>query len=203
MEFAIKCAEIIANTAVAAMTAYKQLGPIAGSIAAAMISVTGMAQLAVAKAERDKVRNMQPGRTAGAGIKESAKAQRVLTGYAEGGYTGDGDRYEVAGVVHRGEYVVPKPIMDNPRVVDAVGTIEAIRRSKLIGQGIPVGTPSAGYADGGYTSATSMIDTSEFTTTIKEFRNAIRNMRAYVVLRDIERKQETKNRARAPFTRKK
>ena len=32
--------------------------------------------------------------------------QRVLKGYASGGYTGDGGKYEPAGVVHRGEYVV-------------------------------------------------------------------------------------------------
>ena len=29
-------------------------------------------------------------------------------GYADGGYTGDGDKYEPAGVVHKGEYVMPK-----------------------------------------------------------------------------------------------
>jgi len=28
--------------------------------------------------------------------------------YADGGYTGDGGKYEVAGVVHKGEYVVPQ-----------------------------------------------------------------------------------------------
>ncbi len=29
-------------------------------------------------------------------------------GYAEGGYTGDGGKYQVAGIVHKGEYVVPR-----------------------------------------------------------------------------------------------
>ena len=33
---------------------------------------------------------------------------RSITGFSEGGYTGDGGKYEVAGIVHRGEYVVPK-----------------------------------------------------------------------------------------------
>lgn len=33
---------------------------------------------------------------------------RSITGFADGGYTGAGGKYEVAGVVHRGEYVVPK-----------------------------------------------------------------------------------------------
>jgi TP901 family phage tail tape measure protein len=34
--------------------------------------------------------------------------QLYKQGWAEGGYTGAGGKYEVAGVVHRGEYVVPK-----------------------------------------------------------------------------------------------
>ena len=32
--------------------------------------------------------------------------ERILKGYASGGYTGDGGKYEPAGIVHRGEYVV-------------------------------------------------------------------------------------------------
>lgn len=34
--------------------------------------------------------------------------QLYKQGYAEGGYTGAGGKYDVAGVVHKGEYVVPK-----------------------------------------------------------------------------------------------
>lgn len=202
VNFAIKVSQIIADTAVSIMKAFADLGPIGGAIAAAMLTATGVAQVVQAKAERDKIKNMQPGNTAGATSTAPAKAERVLTGYSDGGYTGDGDRYEVAGVVHRGEYVVPKPIMDNPRVVDAVGTIEAIRRNKILGAGIPVGTPSAGYADGGYTSAAPGVDTSELTAAAKELREAVKNIRAYVVLKDLENAQNTMDRARAPFTRK-
>lgn len=36
------------------------------------------------------------------------KIIRSITGFSEGGYTGAGGKYEVAGIVHRGEYVVPK-----------------------------------------------------------------------------------------------
>lgn len=203
VNFAIKVSQIIADTAVSIMKAFADLGPIGGAIAAAMLTATGVAQVVSAKAERDKIKNMQPGNTAGTTSTASAKAERVLTGYSEGGYTGDGDRYEVAGVVHRGEYVVPKPIMNNPRVVDAVSVIEAIRRNKTAGVPVPAGTPAAGYAEGGYTSATSLPDTSELTSAIKELRQATRNIRAYVVLRDIERAQESLDRARNPFTRKK
>lgn len=203
VDFAIKISEIIANTAVAIMTAYKQLGPIAGPIAAAMLAATGVAQMATAQAERDKIKNMQPGNTAGASATQPATAQRVLSGYSDGGYTGDGDRYEVAGVVHRGEYVVPKPIMDNPRVVDAVGMIEAIRRNKILGSGMPGGTPQIGYADGGFTASQPASGTAELVAAVKELRVSLKNLRAYVVLRDIEKANDTLDRARAPFTRNK
>ena len=202
VNFAIKVSQIIADTAVSIMKAFADLGPIGGAIAAAMLTATGIAQVVTAKAERDKIKNMQPGNTSGSSATAPAKAERVLSGYAEGGYTGDGDRYEVAGVVHRGEYVVPKPIMDNPRVVDAVGTIEAIRRNKLLGSGIPVAAPSVGYADGGFTATAPATDYSELTKSIKELRTALKNLRAYVVYKDIENAEDTMERARAPFTRK-
>ena len=206
VNFAVKISQIIADTAVSIMKAFADLGPIGGAIAAAMLTATGAAQVMSAKAARDKIKNMQPSRTAGSGDSTPKTAQRVLSGYSDGGYTGDGDRYEVAGLVHRGEYVVPKPIMDNPRVVDAVGTIEAIRRNKILGSGIPAGIPSVGYADGGYTSGTPGIDISELTTAAKELRAAIsgiRNIKAYVKFQDIERAGTDLERARNPFTRKK
>lgn len=204
VDFAIKISTIIGNTAVAITQAFAQLGPIGGAIAAAMLTATGVAQMVSAKAERDKIKNMQPSNTAGSSgtVAAPAKAERVLSGYSDGGYTGDGDRYEVAGVVHRGEYVVPKPIMDNPRVVDAVGTIEAIRRNKTLGSGMAA-TPSAGYADGGYTAPAPSLSMEEFTKAVQEFRAATKAIRAYIVYKDIEDAKETMDRARAPFTRNK
>ena len=204
VDFAIKISTIIGNTAVAIMQAFAQLGPIGGAIAAAMLTATGVAQVVSAKAERDKIKNMQPSNTAGSSgtVAAPAKAERVLSGYSDGGYTGDGDRYEVAGVVHRGEYVVPKPIMDNPRVVDAVGTIEAIRRNKILGSGMAA-APSAGYADGGYTAPAPSLSMEEFTKAVQEFRVATKAIRAYIVYKDIEDAKETMDRARAPFTRNK
>ncbi len=204
VDFAIKISTIIGNTAVAIMQAFAQLGPIGGAIAAAMLTATGVAQIVSAKAERDKIKNMQPSNTAGSSgtVAAPAKAERVLSGYSDGGYTGDGDRYEVAGVVHRGEYVVPKPIMDNPRVVDAVGTIEAIRRNKILGSGMAA-APSAGYADGGYTTPAPSLSMEEFTKAVQEFRVATKAIRAYIVYKDIEDAKETMDRARAPFTRNK
>lgn len=202
VNFAIKVSQIIADTAVAIMKAFADLGPIGGAIAAAMLTATGAAQVVSANAERQKIKNMQPGNTAGNKSSDSlATAERVLSGYADGGYTGDGGRYEIAGVVHRGEYVIPKPIMDNPRVIDAVGTIEAIRRSRIAGAG-SIPAPSAGFADGGFTGAASPVDMSDLVAATRELRAAAANIRAHVVLTDLDRAQSDRDRARAPFTRK-
>lgn len=202
VNFAIKVSQIIADTAVSIMKAYADLGPIGGAVAAAMLTATGFAQMVSANAERDKIKNMQPSSTAGSSgtVASPAKAERVLSGYSDGGYTGDGDRYEVAGVVHRGEYVVPKPIMDNPRVVDAVGTIEAIRRNKILSSSVAV-APISGYADGGYTTPAPVISMEEFSQAVHEFRAATKAIRAYIVYSDIEDSKDTMDRSRAPFTR--
>lgn len=82
VNFAIKASQIIADTAVSIMKAYADLGPIAGSIAAALMGVTGIAQLASAKAERDKVKNMT---LSGSSSSGSAAGARVATGRQSGG----------------------------------------------------------------------------------------------------------------------
>ncbi len=216
VNFAIKVSQIIADTAVAIMTAFAQMGPIGGAIAAVMLTATGIAQVKQAKAERDKIKKMQPSHTATTGeisapatsttaaAATTPTTSRTLTGYADGGYTGDGGRYEVAGVVHRGEYVIPKPIMNNPRVVDAVGMIEAIRRSKVRGSG----SPASGYADGGYVdTATAGADSTreELMEAVRELRGAadsLRSVRAYVVYNDIEKAGTDLEKARKPFSKK-
>ena len=82
VNFAIKASQIIADTAVSIMKAYADLGPIAGSIAAALMGVTGAAQLASAKAERDKIKNMT---LSGSNSGSSGTGARVATGRQSGG----------------------------------------------------------------------------------------------------------------------
>lgn len=202
VNFAIKVSQIIADTAVAIMKAFADLGPIGGALAAAMLTATGAAQVMSASAERDKIKNMQPSRTAGSSTEAPAKAERVLTGYVDGGYTGDGGRYEVAGVVHRGEYVIPKHIMRHPKVVDTVGMIEAIRRSRQPGVTDQSGGSLPGYADGGIVRPANRNQDNETVTVLRDLKKAIKDMRAYVVYQDIEDAGETMRRARNPFTRK-
>lgn len=82
VNFAIKASEIIASTAVAIMTALEELGPIAGPIAAGLIGATGVAQLASANAEREKVKNLT---ISGTSASSSGTGARVATGREKGG----------------------------------------------------------------------------------------------------------------------
>ncbi len=59
----------------------------------------------------------------------------AIFGFADGGYTGDGGKYEPAGVVHKGEYVMSKKATS--RI--GIGNLEALHRGAL-----------GGFADGGY-----------------------------------------------------
>ena len=205
VNFAIKCSQIIADTAVAIMKSNAELGPIAGPIAAALMAATGVAQLAAAKAERDKIKNMSLKNTTGS---KTATAERVVSGssgsgYYEGGYTGPGGRYEVAGVVHKGEYVVPQPEMNNPKVIDAVSTIEAIRRQRTNANPLPQNPGD--YYEGGYvTSPAGDSSYREFLEAAKELRascEAIKLIKAYIVYQDLEKAKETIDNARDTFTR--
>lgn len=86
--------------------------------------------------------------------------KRVATGYADGGFndagddggfTGIGGRYDVAGLFangqpyHRGEYIVAQPEMKVPAVASMVRAIESVRRQRSTSNPLP-----AGFADGGY-----------------------------------------------------
>ena len=72
----------MANTAVAIMQAFAQLGPIGGAVAAALMTVTGAAQVASANAERKKVKNMTLSGSSSSGRETGT---RVATGREKGG----------------------------------------------------------------------------------------------------------------------
>ncbi|MDW3716772.1 hypothetical protein R9X34_32885, partial [Pseudomonas sp. 2023EL-01195] len=44
-------------------------------------------------------------------------------GFAAGGFTGFGGRYQPAGIVHRGEYVLPQPVVSEPGAVAVLGAM--------------------------------------------------------------------------------
>lgn len=207
LQFAMKCSQIIADTAVAIMETHASLGgwTPAAIAAAAIMGITGAAQLALAAAEREKVKNMS---VSNSNTSKKATAERVVSGssgggYYEGGYTGPGGRYEVAGVVHKGEYVVPQPEMNNPKVIDAVSTIEAIRRQRTNAN--PLSQNPGEYYEGGYvTSPAGDSSYREFLEAAKELRascEAIKLIKAYIVYQDLEKAKETIDNARDTFTR--
>lgn len=68
-------------------------------------------------------------------IKSGASALGMSSwfGWADGGYTGDGGKHDVAGVVHRGEWVVPQSVVKKPGMLSFLNQL----------------TYGNGYAEGG------------------------------------------------------
>ncbi len=146
-EMVINIAKTLANGAVAAMRAFSDLGPIAGGVMAGILTGITAAQVAVVVSQRNAIKNAQmSGGSDSSGSASGRASSYQSRGFSAGGYTGDGDRYEPAGIVHRGEYVVPKPMLKDPNVREMVRELE---RRRLSGQVPPSGKP--GFVDGGYT----------------------------------------------------
>ena len=89
--------------------------------------------------------------------------------------------------------------MEDPRVVDAIGTIEAIRRNKRLASGAAPSF-SEGYADGGYVTGQT---TGPAASTELSGAVSLHTIRAYVVYKDLENTADSMDRARKPFTRNK
>lgn len=69
-----------------------------------------------------------------------------IFGFAEGGYTGSGGKYQPAGVVHRGEYVFDQ---DSVKRAGGPAALDALRRGLK-------GYAGGGFVDGGIPSVPSM-----------------------------------------------
>ena len=178
VNFAIKASQIIADTATSIMKAYADLGPIAGSIAAALMGVTGVAQLSAANAERQRVKRMSLN---GAGGSASASGARVATGLESGGSIDverrqDGKMFRAdydpdrrgfidkptvlvgeGGYGHSKEGVASNAAVENPTVapfIDIIdraqraGTIRTLDMNKFLVQ------QAQGRASGGYVTPT-------------------------------------------------
>ena len=87
-EFAV--GEALINTYLASIKAYESMSgiPVVGTVLAPIAAAAAVV----------------------AGMRTVAQIEGV--GFASGGYTGAGSRYEPAGIVHRGEFVFEKPIVD-------------------------------------------------------------------------------------------
>ncbi|MGA7439511.1 MAG: phage tail length tape measure family protein, partial [Luteibacter sp.] len=79
----------------------------------------------------------------------AANAVGIAGGFAAGGFTGPGGTYDVAGVVHAGEYVQPAYRLAEP------GALAFMRAFHQQGMGALDAWAMAGYADGGYVNPLS------------------------------------------------
>ena len=178
VNFAIQAAQIIASTASAIAKTFAELGFPAGIPAAALMSITGTAQLAAALAERNKVKRMtMSGATGGS----SASGARVATGLESGGSIDverkqDGKMFRAdydpdrrgfidkptvlvgeGGYGHSKEWVASNAAVENPTVapfIDIIdraqraGTIRTLDMNKFLIQ------QAQGRATGGYVTPT-------------------------------------------------
>lgn len=179
VNFAIQAAQIIASTASAIAKTFSELGFPAGIPAAALMGITGAAQLAAALAERNKVKRMT---LSGAGSSASASGSRVATGLESGGSIDverkqDGKMFHAdydparrgfidkptvivgeGGYGHSKEWVASNAAVENPTVapfIDIIdraqraGTIRTLDMNKFLVQ------QAQGRASGGYVTPTA------------------------------------------------
>lgn len=186
-EMGIQLAQATASGAMAMIQAWNAAGgnPVLAGVIMALIGATTVAQLATIVAQRNAIKNSTPGSSSSGA---SVSQQRTVNGFSEGGYTGDGGRLEVAGVVHRGEYVVPQPEMRDPQVAAMVASIESRRRRRTSINALP------GFAEGGYTGMASGLGKQTdalLEQILKEIRTGNETPTpAYFVLSDLYAKQE-------------
>lgn len=117
--FAMQVIQAVAQTAQNAISAYGaglQVGGPAGlilaPIAAAMAVAAGAIQIAAITKQQ-----------------QAAEAQ----GYAEGGFTPDGDKYKEVGVVHAGEWVASQRLVRNPKTRPILEALDYAQKNNRIG----------------------------------------------------------------------
>ena len=186
VNFAIQASQIIASTAAAIAKTFAELGFPAGIPAAALMAVTGTAQLASALAERNKVKKM----TMQGAASSSSSGARVATGLESGGSIDverkqDGKIFHAdydpdrrgfidkptvivgeGGYGHSKEWVASNAAVENPTIapfIDIIdraqraGTIRTLDMNKFLIQ------QAQGRASGGYISSNSVTASTPLT----------------------------------------
>ena len=116
--FAMQVIQAVAQTATNALNAYGSaaaipiVGHILAPIAAGMAIAAGMIQIAAIKKQQ-----------------QASEAQ----GYQSGGFTPEGKPDEVAGVVHKGEWVASQALVNNPRTRPLLEALDHAQRTNTIG----------------------------------------------------------------------
>lgn len=131
-------------------------------------------------------------------------------GFSEGGYTGPGGKHEVAGIVHKEEYVIPADLLRNPQIASMAAGIERTRTAKhTITSGAYKASKTRGFAVGGYTSdlsnreggqksnsSTSENAANQQNEVLAQLANAIGELKAWkpsISIESYERKREQYN----------
>ena len=197
IDMGIQISKAIAAGALAMVQAWVAAAgnPIAAGVIMGLIAATTAAQIATIVAQRDAIKNT----SASSSTSVPTDTGTSAAGFSEGGYTGDGGRTEVAGVVHRGEYVVPQPELRDPYVRSIVASIEARRRTRTSKNALP------GFAEGGYTGTTASFSpgmSASDQRLLREILFTLKDMRknpipAYTVLSEFEAKQQLRDRFRS------
>jgi len=116
--FSMQVMQAVAQTATAAINAYSSaaavpvVGYVLAPIAAATAVAAGMLQVAAIKKQQ-----------------EAAMAQ----GYSSGGFTPEGRKDEVAGVVHKGEWVASQKLLKSPIARPMIEALDYAQRTNTIG----------------------------------------------------------------------
>ena len=199
IDMGIQIAQAIAAGALAIIQAWTAAKghPVLAGIYTGLIAATTAAQVATIIAQRNAIKNS----TVSSSSSGTTSVRTVIpedSGYSEGGFTGYGGRLEPAGIVHRGEYVVPVPEMRDPEAYSHVMAIERIRSRRSTRNRLP------GFADGGYTGDPSSRETvaaiKEMTSVFKSLRD--NPIKAYTVLSEHNAAQEISNKFKKAASRK-
>jgi hypothetical protein len=170
--FKMQVMQAIAQTATSAINAYSSaaavplVGYILAPIAAASAVAAGMLQVAAIKKQQD-----------------ASEAQ----GYAKGGFTGDGGKYEVAGVVHKGEWVASQELLKSPVARPMIEALDYAQRTNTIGSlrsedvSRSIVAPSV-YAQSNTSSPTVIVqpasqDSQAEIAAMKEYADVIRQLK--------------------------
>jgi len=82
---------------------------------------------------------------------------KQIAGFAEGGWTGPGSKYQAVGIVHADEYVTPKKVVNMPAAKPHISALESMRVK--------------GYADGGFVTNQNVSSTNQALITANAFKN--------------------------------
>ena len=219
----VKLSEITASTAVAIMTGFAQLGPVAGAVAAAMLTTTGLAQYAAALQEYNRIRGLSLESSPSSSPQVSAPALQRVVQYAGGRYDvvgeDDGRLYRdvpymgaVTGIVERpalisesgAELIVSAPVLRRLRTHVNYDLVTAAINDARTGR-VPQ------HAEGQYPAmerpaAPRAADRdAELLQAILRLTSRIdslpREIRSYVLLDDLNTATELRRRAESPFRR--